>query len=102
MKILLIYAALMGAGILLGYKSHFASKSRSRSLFTNACLLLIMFVLGHQLGANKEVASSITSMGLMGLALCITGMAGSFLVTLLLRMALEGLKSARSGEEETK
>ena len=71
MKILLIYILIMGAGIALGYKTGFSSKSRSRDLFQKGCLLVILFLLGHQLGANEEVASSMTSMGLTGLLLCL-------------------------------
>ena len=74
MKILLIYILIMGAGIALGYKTKFSSKGRTRDLFQKGCLLIIL--------------------------LCLAAMAGSFLVVLLLRMALEGRKSARSGEEE--
>ncbi len=102
MKILLIYILIMGAGIALGYKTGFSSKSRSRSRFQTACLLIILFLLGHQLGGNEDVAASVTSMGLTGLLLCLAAMAGSFFVVLLLRMALEGRKSPRSGEEETR
>ena len=70
MKILLIYIAIMGAGIALGYKSNFSSKSASRGRFQTACLLVILFLLGHQLGADPAIASSMTSMGLTGLLLC--------------------------------
>ena len=102
MKILLIYILIMGAGIVLGYKTGFSSKSRSRDLFQKGCLLVILLELGHQLGANEEVASSMTSMGLTGLLLCLAAMAGSFIVVLALRMALEGRKSARRGEEDVR
>lgn len=102
MKILLIYILIMGAGIALGYKTGFSSKSRFRDLFQKGCLLVILFLLGHQLGANEEVASSMTSMGLTGLLLCLAAMAGSFIVVLALRMALEGRKSPRRGEEDVR
>ena len=102
MKILLIYIAIMGAGIALGYKTRFSSKSASRGRFQTACLLVILFLLGHQLGADPAVASSMTSMGLTGLLLCLAAMAGSFVLTLLLRIALEGRKSPRSGEEDAR
>ena len=80
MKILLIYILIMGAGIALGYKTRFSSKSRTRDLFQKGCLLIILFLLCHQLGANEEVANSMTSMGLTGLLLCLAAMAGSFVV----------------------
>ena len=102
MKILLIYILIMGAGIALGYKTRFSSKSRTRDLFQKGCLLIILFLLGHQLGANEEVANSMTSMGLTGLLLCLAAMADSFVVVLLLRIALEGRKSPRSGEEDAR
>ena len=102
MKILLIYILIMGAGIALGYKTNFSSASRSRDLFQKACLLIILFLLGHQLGANEDVAASMTSMGLTGLLLCLAAMAGSFLVVLLLRMALEGRKSPHGDEEDAR
>ena len=102
MKILLIYIIIMGAGIALGYRTRFSSASKSRSRFQTACLLVILFLLGHQLGADEDVASSMTSMGLTGLLLCLAAMAGSFAVVLLLRIALEGRKSARSGEEDAR
>lgn len=102
MKILLIYIAIMGAGIALGYKTRFSSQSKLRSRFQTACLLLILFLLGHQLGADEAVSASMTSMGLTGLLLCLAAMAGSFVLTLLLRMALEGRKSPHSGEEDVR
>ena len=102
MKILLIYIAIMGAGIALGYKTYFSSKSASRGRFQTACLLVILFLLGHQLGADPAIASSMTPMGLTGLLLCLAAMAGSFVLTLLLRIALEGRKSPRSGEEDAR
>lgn len=102
MKIMLIYLVIMGSGIALGYKSSISSKSKARTRFQTACLWIILFLLGHQLGANEEVASSVSSMGLTGLAISLAAMAGSFGVVLLLRKALEGPKSARSGEEDAR
>ena len=103
MKILLIYGCLMAAGIVLGYKSkRFAKESKGRSMFQTACLLVMLFLLGHQLGGNQDVAASMTSMGLIGLILCLSAMAGSFVVVLLLRKVLEGPKSPRSGEEDAR
>ena len=103
MKIMLIYLVIMGTGIALGYKSRtFSSKSKARSRFQTVCLWIILFLLGHQLGANEEVAASVSSMGLTGLVLSLAAMTGSFLVVLSLRKALEGQKSARSGEEDAR
>ena len=100
MKIMLVYMVIMGAGIALGYKNaRFSSKSVSRSRFQTVCLWIILFLLGHQLGADEEVAASVSSMGLTGLVISLASMAGSFVVVLLLRKALEGQKSARRGEE---
>ena len=103
MKIMIIYLCIMGAGIALGYRSDgFSSKSAARSRFQTVCLLLILFLLGHQLGANEEVAASVGTMGLTGLCLGIASMAGSFVVVWLLRKALEGPKSPRSSEEDAR
>ena len=101
MKIMLIYLCIMGAGIALGYKGKgFSSKSAARSRFQTACLLVILFLLGHQLGANEEVAAAVGTMGLTGFCLSLSSMAGSFVVVWLLRKALEGPKSPRRSEEE--
>ena len=100
MKIMLIYLIIMGAGIALGWRCRgLKAKSKNRSIFQRACLLIILFLLGHQLGADEEVASAATSMGLIGLILSLAAMAGSFAVVLLLRMALEGRKSPQSEEK---
>ena len=85
MKMMVIYLVIMGAGIALGYRSkRLKAHSRSRSLFQNACLLIILFLLGHQLGTDEEVVKAATSMGLVGLALSLSAMAGSFGIVLLL------------------
>ena len=103
MKIMAVYLCIMGAGIALGYKDkRFSSKSAARSRFQTVCLLLILFLLGHQLGADEEVAASAGTMGLTGLCLGLASMAGSFVVVWLLRKALEGPKSPRSGEEDAR
>ncbi len=103
MKIMLIYLVIMGAGIALGYRSkRLKSASRGRSLFQRACLLVILFLLGHQLGSDEEVVNAATSMGLTGLLLSLAAMAASFGVVLLLRIALEGRKSPQDEEKEAR
>jgi uncharacterized membrane protein YbjE (DUF340 family) len=89
--IMLMYGAIMLAGIIVGAKCHSIPKeSRLRSHAQTAFLFTLLFVLGHQFGSDDAVAGSMSQMGLYGAVLSIAVMTGSFSFVLLLRTLIEG------------
>lgn len=89
--IMLMYGAIMLAGILAGAKCHSIPKeSRLRSQAQTVFLFTLLFVLGHQFGSDEAVTESMSQMGLYGVIVSIAVMAGSFSFVLLLRTLIEG------------
>ena len=83
---LAIYLALVALGVLLGSRPGV----RARPLpwlgrFQTAALLLLIFTLGAELGANEEIVASLGSIGLNALAVTVISMAGSMLAVHALR-----------------
>lgn len=97
--LMLLFGGIMVAGILAGAGfSWIPKESRFRSNTQNVLLFLLLFVLGHQLGSDGSVVSSIVQMGGLGLALAAAGMLGSFLSVLMLRLRFE--KSGRESSDD--
>ena len=88
--LMLLFGGIMIAGILAGAGfSWIPKESRFRSNIQNVLLFLLLFVLGHQLGSDGSVVSSIAQMGGLGLVLAAAGMLGSFFAVLMLRLRFE-------------
>ena len=80
------YLALVAAGAFLGSRPVL----RSRTLpwlgrFQTAALLLLIFTLGAELGANKEIVASLGVIGLNAFLITAAAMAGSLLAVHILR-----------------
>lgn len=89
--IMLMYGAIMLAGILAGAKCHSIPKESSlRNHAQTTFLFTLLFVLGHQFGSDEAVSDSMSQMGLYGVVLSIAVMTGSFSFVLLLRNLIEG------------
>lgn len=80
----------MLTGIILGAKcSWIPLESKARRKLQYVLLFTLLFVLGHQLGSDEAVASSMSEMGFYGVVIAIASMLGSFSLVLLLRKILE-------------
>ena len=80
------YLALVAVGDFLGFRSVL----RSRTLpwlgrFQTAALLLLIFTLGAELGANEEIVASLGIIGLNAFLITAAAMAGSLLAVHILR-----------------
>ena len=80
------YLALVAVGAFLGFRSVL----RSRTLpwlgrFQTAALLLLIFTLGAELGANEEIVASLGIIGLNAFLITAAAMAGSLLAVHILR-----------------
>ncbi|MGL5256434.1 MAG: LysO family transporter [Proteocatella sp.] len=64
---LLLYMLLLGAGLFLGRKGFIGEKVYdSLDLIQMMCLMLLLFMMGINLGANKKIVESIAEIGLTG------------------------------------
>jgi uncharacterized membrane protein YbjE (DUF340 family) len=85
-----IYGTIMVAGILVGAKcSWIPSESKFRRKLQYLFLFVLLFVLGHQLGSDEAVVSSISEMGFYGLVIALVSMLGSFSFVVVLRKIFE-------------
>lgn len=62
-----------------------------------ACIFLLVFMMGSRIGSNKEVVSSLGTIGVIALVLTLLAFAGSLICTIGLR---KFLKYNRRGERE--
>ena len=80
----------MVAGILAGAKcSWIPAESKFRRKLQYLFLFVLLFVLGHQLGSDEAVVSSMSEMGFYGLVIALASMLGSFSVVVVLRKIFE-------------
>lgn len=85
-----VFGMIMIAGILAGARLPWiSSESRLRDNVQRVFLYTLLFVLGHQLGSDDAVVASLSQMGILGVALAVSGMLGSFLFVLFLRIQFE-------------
>ena len=78
---LVIYLALVVLGAFIGSRPGVRSRPMPwLGRFQTAALLLLIFTLGAELGANEEIVSSLDSIGLNAFAITITSMIGSMLM----------------------
>lgn len=97
MQIMLIYFSIMGIGGFLGYKfSSITAKIPGLSTIQTACIYIILFFLGVQLGSDESIQDAITGMGLRGIGSSLLAMAFSFVLVLVIRTVLE----KRGGKEQ--
>ena len=83
---LVIYLALVVLGAFIGSRPGVRSRPMPwLGRFQTAALLLLIFTLGAELGANEEIVSSLGSIGLNAFAITITSMIGSMLAVHALR-----------------
>ncbi|MBQ9412234.1 MAG: lysine exporter LysO family protein [Oscillospiraceae bacterium] len=81
-----IYTVPVVLGILVGTRPAVRARPLARmGTVQTAVLLLLIFSLGVQLGANREITASLGEIGLTAMALTLTAMAGSLLTVTLLR-----------------
>ncbi len=65
---LLLYMLLLSLGLLLGRKGFFGEKVYdSLDLLQMMCLMLLLFMMGINLGANKKIVESIATIGFKGI-----------------------------------
>ncbi len=83
---LVIYLALVVLGAFIGSRPGVRSRPMPwLGRFQTAALLLLIFTLGAELGANEEIVSSLASIGLNAFVITITSMIGSMLAVHALR-----------------
>ena len=83
---LVIYLALVVLGAFIGSRPGVRSRPMPwLGRFQTAALLLLIFTLGAELGANEEIVSSLGSIGLNAFVITITSMIGSMLAVHALR-----------------
>lgn len=64
---LLLYMTLLGIGLILGRKGIFGKKVYdSLDKLQMACLMLLLFMMGINLGADKKILESLGSIGFKG------------------------------------
>lgn len=65
---LLLYMLLLSIGLILGRKGIFGEKVyESLDLLQMICLMLLLFMMGINLGANKKIVESIATIGFKGI-----------------------------------
>ena len=83
---LVIYLALVVLGAFIGSRPGVRSRPMPwLGRFQTAALLLLIFTLGAELGANEEIVSSLGTIGLNAFVITITSMIGSMLAVHALR-----------------
>lgn len=89
LEIMLLYGTIMIGGIILGAKcSWIPLESSVRRKLQYVFLFVLLFILGHQLGSDEAVASSMSEMGFYGVVIGIASMLGSFSFVAALRKML--------------
>ncbi len=71
--------AIMFAGIAAGYLFRNFEQLRHTGKLITVSIILLLFLLGVSVGANKEVVNNLGTLGLQALLIAIAGTAGSVL-----------------------